>query len=165
MTNVAKNFSTGSVGRSDLFSQKDVVDAAEFGDLIFTMPETPWDSFEAAFFFPVLDVFRTCCGTTHNLQNCMNKFLNNWFSWHLELPNLCVFLRRTLRTCITKQAPTFFHNGQHPKTRSHIFRAGQKQGPSSFPHWTKPTQSPTLSAAVKIQFHVPTLFSRTGQNP
>ena len=52
MTNVAKNFATGSVGRSDLFSQKDVVDAAEFGDLIFTMPETPWDSFEAAFFFP-----------------------------------------------------------------------------------------------------------------
>ena len=63
MTNVAKNFSTGSVGRSDLFSQKDVVDAAEFGDLIFTMPETPWDSFEdelartnTAFFFPFQDI-------------------------------------------------------------------------------------------------------------
>ena len=100
MTNVAKNFSTGSVGRSDLFSQKDVVDAAEFGDLIFTMPETPWDSFEAAFFFPFLDVFRTCCGTTHNFQNCMNKFLNK--SVRVSLAN----------------TPNMY-----PKTRSHTFPA------------------------------------------
>ena len=86
MTNVAKNFATGSIGRSDLFSHRndliraggwttgavekrpreapddlvgttsekstpctevknDVDDAAEVGDLIFTMPEIPWDSF------------------------------------------------------------------------------------------------------------------------
>ena len=84
-TNVAKNFATGSVGCSDLISQRiksklvdgrrrrsrnssvkvpmtlltrprkkyalhggenDVDDAAEVGDLIFTMPEIPWDSFE-----------------------------------------------------------------------------------------------------------------------
>ena len=69
MTNVAKKFATGSVGRSDLFSHMndlitagggdlvdttlgksapkiDVDDAAEVGDLTLTIPEIPWNSFE-----------------------------------------------------------------------------------------------------------------------
>ena len=136
------------------------VDAAEFGDLIFTMPETPWDSFEdelartnTAFFFPFQDILRTCCGTTRNLQNCMNKFFNNWLSWHLELPNLCVFLRRTLRTCIPKQGPTLFQ---------HRSKFQKKQCPTHFPQWSK-RQAP---AAVNISKQAPTLFphSSTFQN-
>ena len=214
MTNVAE----GSVGRSDLFSQNDVVDAAEFGDLIFTMPGTQWDSFEdelartnTAFFFPFQDIFRTCCGTTHNLQNCMNKFVNNWFSWHLELPNLCVFLRRTLRTCIPKQGPTLFpapvhlskqgptlsapvnilnrlphlfHAGQHVKDKvPHYYRSSQKsenkvphfpalvaiskeQAPTLFPQRSKfQNKLPHFSTMVNIQKQGPTLFLRWSTSP
>ena len=131
MTNVAKNFATGSIGRSDLFSYRndllepgewtmeavekrpreapddfvettsekstpctgvknDIDDAAKVGDLILTMPEIPWDSFEdklartnweghvpdcsfesTAFCFPSRDIFRTCCGAVCNLQSCV----------------------------------------------------------------------------------------------
>ena len=108
MTNVAKTFATGSVGRCDLFSNRndlieaggwtmeafeklvdttsekvalaevknDVDDAVDVGDLILTMPEIPWDSFEVELartnwetHVSDCEIFRTCCGTAYNLES------------------------------------------------------------------------------------------------